>query len=137
MTRWSATAMVLLASCSSNGLEVVRQTHDGITAFQQANVEPDKLVVINAVEYRGQFTRNGECLELISDGVRYTPVFNNAEHLRTAVRDSSMPRTPALWSLAGGPMDQSLSVPASVLGRCQRPLFKIVSITGPRVTSAS
>lgn len=105
---------------------------DGVTAFQHADAEPAQLVVTNAVEYRGRFTRNDGCLELVSDGARYTPIFNNVEHLRTAVRESGTPAKSALWSIAGGPTGDRLSVAASVLGSCQRSLFVVVGISDPR-----
>jgi hypothetical protein len=132
MRRWLVCLAVLLASCSSGELKVVRQVHDGVTAFQHTDVKPEQLVVINAVEYRGRFTRSEGCLELVSDGKRYTPVFNNPEHLQNALRDSAARAQPRLWSIAGGPAQDRLRVSARILGRCQEPLFMVVSLSDPR-----
>lgn len=132
MTRWLACLTILLASCSSGGLKVVRQVHDGVTAFQRTDVKPEQLVVINAVEYRGRFTRSNGCLELVSDSKRYTPVFNSVAHLRLGLRDSGAPAQARLWSIAGGPAESRLRIPAEILGRCQEPLFIVVSLSDPR-----
>ncbi len=132
MTRWLACFATLLVSCSSGELKVVRQVQDGVTAFQRTDVKPEQLVVINAVEYRGHFDRSNGCLGLVSDGKRYTPVFNNPEHLQTALRDSAAQGQPRLWSIAGGPVQDRLSVPARILGRCRESLFMVVSLSHPR-----
>jgi len=133
--RWLACLATLLASCSSGGLKVAPRVQDGITAFQRTDVKPEQLVVINAVEYRGQFARSNGCLELVSDGKRYTPVFNNAAHLQAAFRESAAPAQAQLWSIAGGPASNRLTIPARVLGRCREPLFMIVSLSDPRPAS--
>ncbi|HEX6742410.1 MAG TPA: hypothetical protein VF079_11525 [Sphingomicrobium sp.] len=123
---------IILASFSDGGLHIVRQVHDGVTVFQRADVKPEKLVVINAVEYRGRFVRNGSCLELVSDGKRYTPLFNNPTEMQEALRDSRIHETSRHWSIAGGPMVGRSSVSAGTLGDCRSPLFAVVSISDPR-----
>lgn len=122
---------ILLTSCAPNGLKLTKVEQAGLVAFKHADAKPGGLVVINAVEYRGQFTAEGGCLVLLSDGQRYTPIFNNVEHLQAAVSTARNSEDVVSWSLAGGPM-QGNALPRETLNPCQGVAFKVVSISDPR-----
>ena len=122
---------ILLASCAANGLKLTKVEQAGLVAFIDDEAEPGKLVVINAVEYRGQFKAEGSCLVLLSDGQRFTPIFNNAEHLQAAISAARNSEASVSWSLAGGPM-QGEALARESLDPCQGVAFKVVSISDPR-----
>lgn len=138
MRRWTvivrtSVAAILLASCFTGGNpRIVASTRDGIRILQRADQDPGKLVVINAVEYRGRFIRSGKCLVLISDGARYTPVFHNQTDIQRATEESEESGKSHLWSIAGGPANDRIEVAAQTLGSCRLPLFMIVSLSDPR-----
>lgn len=124
--------LLLLACSTASEPNIVSQSYDGVTVLRRADIAPNELVVINAVEYRGRFALVNGCLQLVSDNIRYTPVFQNGRDIAAAVTDARRPAGGRSWSIAGGPRSEDVRLPPTLPDNCSRDLFVVVSLSDPR-----
>lgn len=128
--------LILLVGCGAQAPQpVIERDFDGVRVFQRQGTQPDKLIVQDAIEWRGAFAVESRCLIVIIDDRRFTPVFLNGTALRTALADVAGPgrRGANNWSLEGSQVAESeRGGYAGATRDCSAPPFLVSGLTDPK-----
>lgn len=124
---------LIAAGCAAPSAQpdLLARTVDGITVFERPGDGSGRLVVQDAVEWRGTFGVESKCLMLALDGEKHTPVFGNPAALQAALGEIRSGGTRS-WSIQGSRAPgKDEAAYAKAMGACAKRPFLISALSDP------